>query len=436
MPVVCRSSRLAHCDRYDAHNRSTTPKGALLTIKSRAGNSGVIGKHIALDGPSALLFYRDRAELESQSHVFDMPVASTGMVSSVDEFDDAWLSDEDVAATLASSNVFGHSADFDTVLSSPVDIPLPALKRSRMRSLLTCGSNARDLRGVPFECMGIQPPSQSSPLFVLVPNATKRRQVVAVRERVCATNVPNRSFYLAEDTVYVPNPEFMFVLMARYLSLPGLMMLAMELCGHYRLVGAVSNAPLTSNRTLYGQRPLTSVARLQQFVSRADGFRGVKACRRALKYVADNAASPMETILYLLLCAPRYLGGYGIARPVLNARIPVNGHADSITSARHLVPDLYWPDAHLDIEYDSEEFHSDSVSLVNGRRRTLALQAMNVQVISMTYDILRDFDAFDAVAGTIMRTLGQRNARLTDELRRKRILLRNELLFRDGIYRF
>ncbi len=400
-----------------------------------SGTTNDTAPRIALDGPSALAFYRDRAEVDSQSQLFDTYVVRTEPEPRADADGDAWLSDEDIAATLAETNIFGHCSDFESVLQSPADVPSPTIKRTRMRTLSQCASSSQALRSIPYGRVGVRPSSGACPLYLLIPNNQRRRRINGVCQRVCTAGIPDRSFYTAEDIVCVPTPEFTFVLMARYLNLLGLMMLAMELCGYYRLLGATTLQPLHSLRALYGQQPLTSVARLRSFVDRAEGFYGISACRRALDQVANNAASPMETILYLMLCLPRRYGGYGVKRPILNAKLPVNALAHGVTAASNLVPDLYWPSARLDMEYDSEEFHTDADSLQSGRRRTLALQAMDVQVISMSIDILRSHDSFDVVASTIMRALGQRRHKATETDRQKRIALRNSLLFRDDIYR-
>ena len=71
----------------------------------------------------------------------------------------------------------------------------------------------------------------------------------------------------------------------------------------------------------------------------------------------------METALYLLLCLPRKLGGYGLPRPTLNAKRKVTALAGSFTLSRTLVPDLFWSSAMFDMEYDSEEFHASAEAL-------------------------------------------------------------------------
>lgn len=238
-----------------------------------------------------------------------------------------------------------------------------------------------------------------------------------------------------DRAVYVPRPELTFLLMSHYLSLTGLMLVGMELCGHYRLMSASSRQPLTSSRTLYDKQALTSTAHLARYLERCKGIGGIKEARRALRYLANDSASPMESVVYLLLCLPRSLGGFAIRRPILNAKRAVNRSAKSFTLADHLVPDLYWPQYHLDVEYDSDEFHSDDASLQAGARRTLALRSMNVEVFSLTYDVVNDTTAFEEFARMVTKRLGQRWRQPTEQELKRRKTLRADLLKQANVYR-
>lgn len=387
---------------------------------------------IALDGPSALVFYRD---LSSQATSPADKKTNWKTASSAPVPDNAYLSDDDVAATLLEENVFGRLAPSDEL--SPSDDCGPSeleMVRCDMQSLGYCASASRDLKRIPYESLGVLPPSEHFPLFILTGSTQSRRVVKNVRQRTCTLAFPRRSFFRVNDIVYVPCPELLFVLMSRYLSLSGLMLLGMELCGHYRLVGSSPRRPLEGVETLYDQRPLTTVDRLTRFVTLMDNSSGIKDARRALKYIADGAASPMESILYLLLCLPRSLGGYGISTPVLNAKRPVTKSAGSLTFSKHLIPDLYWPQQRLDVEYDSEEFHSSPDRLAAGARRTLALRAMHVEVVSITYDIISDSTAFNTTARMIVRRLGMRNYKASPTVEKRRTALRSSLLHSKDIY--
>ena len=78
---------------------------------------------------------------------------------------------------------------------------------------------------------------------------------------------------------------------------------------------------------------------------------------RALGFVMENAASPMETVLALLLCLPYRLGGYGIEKPQFNYRVDVPTHIRKLADRRYCECDLCWPGSNLAAEYDSARYH-------------------------------------------------------------------------------
>lgn len=372
---------------------------------------------IALDGPSALIWYRDQNDARSQSapwYAVNAHVAAEVNVETTQEdgLDDelVWLSDEDVAMTLAETSVFGGLFQ-DAPGENPNETAgETSLVRTRKRSYERCSSHARDIKRLDWASLGLREPSDEDPLFVIVSERTARRRVSNIRVRVCGAQLPIGSLHLLGGMALVPSPELTFLLLARYLSVVELIAVGMEMCGYYRLAGAKSASVLASNRTLYGQAPLTSVASLMRFLDKCEGFPGAAHARRACRYMRDGSASPMETALYMLLCLPRMLGGYGLPAPILNGKRAVNTKAMTFTLANYLIPDLYWSAARLDVEYDSEAFHASEDGLRKGARRTLAMRAMNVEVVSLTSEVVRDVVAFETVASLIARRLNKRMA--------------------------
>ncbi len=391
--------------------------------KSKAGESRGI---LVLDGPSAMALYRDRDDLVAASEdeaESDQPRAELDRDS-----EDFWLSDEDVAATLAAESVFGHKSFVGEESHELPGCTLPSLRRSTMSRMRLASSRSRDLKQVPYEDLGIRPPAKDSTLYLLLPDAERRRRVKNVRQRVCRAELPPYSFLRLGDDVYVPTPELTFLLAASYLDVHELIALGMELCGHYRLVGASTDSLLVSNRTLYGQSPLTNPRRIAALLDHVEGFHGLALARRACSYLAAGSASPMETALYMLFCLPRNLGGYGLPCPVLNAKRRVTTFAGSFTMSKTLVPDLFWSAAMLDVEYDSEEFHASTECLLKGARRTLALRSMNVEVISVTKDVVYDEDSFDGLVRLVAKALGVRLRKPTQAGESQRAILRQTVL--------
>jgi hypothetical protein len=132
---------------------------------------------------------------------------------------------------------------------------------------------------------------------------------------------------------------------------------------------------------------LTNVARLKSFLDKCDGLPGLAKAKRVL-----------------------------------------GKHAGHLTLSSYLIPDLYWPKLRLDVEYDSEAFHASSESLRRGAQRTLALRVMDVDVVSLTKEVVRDVDAFDSVARLLCKRLGRRPPNPTDKYCLRRLELRELVL--------
>ena len=391
---------------------------------------------IALDGPSALTLYRDRDRNETQfkpwysTHVHASAEANIEL--SEEDYnlndEDFWLSDEDLAQTLAETHVFGKRARTTRFDESVEEHGLEPLHRTRIRSFSHCVARKRDVKQIPLDDLGVRPPSQESPLYLIVSDVDQRTNASNVHVRVYSRSLPSNAFYRLGAQVLVPTPEFTFLLLAKHLSVTELAMVGMELCGYYRLAGGGPSNLLQSSRTLYSRIPLTTTVRLTSFLERMKGFPGTDDALRACRFLEQGSASPMETVVYLLLCLPSMLGGYALEHPILNGKRAVNKCAEQITFAQYLIPDLYWPNAKLDVEYDSEAFHASPESLKNGARRTLALRSMRVEVVSLTSDIVNDAVAFDTTARLIAKRTGKRLHLKKDLFKERRDYLRSIVL--------
>ena len=206
------------------------------------------------------------------------------------------------------------------------------------------------------------------------------------------------SFYEVCDGVYASTPEMVFCEMANGLSLEKLILFGFQLCGTYFVL---------DGEIAYGTRPLSSPERIKEFVERSPRFKGSQKAARAASYIVANSASPRESILAMLLCLPYSLGGYGIPRPLMNfeVRLPRSTKATGRASLRC---DLFWPDAKLDVEYDSSKYHALEESLSTDSIRRIALESMGITSINITAEHMRRASLFDEAARGIARILCKR----------------------------
>lgn len=238
----------------------------------------------------------------------------------------------------------------------------------------------------------------SKPLHVLVADAATRRESRGVASHVWSAALPKGSILDSENGFYVCSPELTFLQAADVLDVVDLIELAYEFCGTYDI----------STGETRSCAPLTSIAKLRAYASKADGVRGRRKALRALRYVADGAASTRETVLAMLLCLPYSLGGYRFDLPVLNYRIDVGAHAKKVATRQFYRCDLYWPAANLALEYDSDLEHLGSRNAASDSARRNALDALGVDVISVTTQQIASRIEMERIANHVARRLGKR----------------------------
>lgn len=303
-----------------------------------------------------------------------------------------------------------------------------------IRGLAQATSSARAIAGARIWRLGIGEPSVENPIEVLVHDNSQRRKAKAVSVRVWREPIAPTGFRKVADGIYVSSPEFVFLQMATRLELPELVALGMELCGTYRREVRVPHFDMGEDAfiTVYQQEPLSSPKRLRGFLDSMKSAPGHAKASKALSYVLPNSASPMETALYLLLCLPRRMGGYALPKPELNPGITFNKAGQQHTLRHSAKPDLYWRDAHLDLEYNSDEFHGENDRAVDSMRRK-ALERMNVEVIELTTEELFSTSLFHA---TVLRIALRLHKQIRPEHEgnfiEKRADLRKRLLVGDG----
>ncbi len=240
---------------------------------------------------------------------------------------------------------------------------------------------------------------EGEPHFVVV-GQSSRRSIAGAKVHSVNSSEPGDMAKIAEG-IYVLSPATLLMQLSRSYSFDRIALLAYEFCGGYVLGSA-------DGRGFGEAAPLVSRSKMLAAAASAGAFRGSTVMRRALAVVADGSASPAESSLAILLCAKRMHGGYGLPLPNMNYRIEVRGEARKMTSRRYFLCDLYWPEAKLDVEYDSDAFHLGSANLASDAERRNTLVALGIQTITVTRGQMRDADLFDDAARSVARVLGVR----------------------------
>ena len=230
-----------------------------------------------------------------------------------------------------------------------------------------------------------RPAGCTLPVNAIVGAASARVQTKSVLGHIWGL-LPEQSVEEAGEGFLVSTPEFCFLQMASGLSLARLIQLGCELCGTY--------AQQDAGPAIRREIALTSVDKLRAFIDAAPRAYGRAKALRALCFVVDGAASPMETVLTLLLCLPYRLGGYAIGQPQLNYRVNVLNRQRKLADRGYCECDLCWPASNVVVEYDSALYHLDPERQESDARRRGTLVSLGFTVLTVSRKQVMDGGAF------------------------------------------
>ena len=246
----------------------------------------------------------------------------------------------------------------------------------------------------------------NQPIHITIRNQSARRVSTEVMQHVFGGHTPVGCFMNVGNGLMVSSPEFCFLQMADQMTIIELIELGYELCGVYSL--PLANDPAIPEKGFYDRQPLTSIKQLRVFLDSMPGVKRRKKALRALHYLQNGSASPMETKLSMFLTLPYKMGGYGFTMPKLNSRVTLSKTARKHFSKDYYICDLFWPDKKLAVEYDSDLYHTGSDRITNDSKRRNALASVGISVVSVTKQQLFSRVEFEKVVRTIAKHLGKR----------------------------
>ncbi|RDB61538.1 DUF559 domain-containing protein [Gordonibacter sp. 28C] len=259
------------------------------------------------------------------------------------------------------------------------------------------------------------------PAHILVSRTSQCRSSSAFTAHACSAELQGCSLLRLQDGVYTSSAALAFThLAAQEKSAIALLELGYELCGTYqtRRTGVLSG---------YQVEPLASIRALEAFIARNPSLRGAAKAAKTLHYMTNGSASPRETKQALVLGLPLMYGGYGLGIPRMNYEVRASPAARALTGKSSFRCDLCWPEAKLDVEYQSRESHSGEEKRLEDSRRTNALAAMGWTVFCITNDELDSMVATDTIADTIRRHLGKRSQVRVSGYHARKLKLRRQL---------
>lgn len=266
---------------------------------------------------------------------------------------------------------------------------------------LACKPSAREVRELRTGAIVFT----SDPTHLLVPG---KRAAATIRSASCHVRsdaLPGGSFVRVSDGLLLCSPELCFLQMASRVSFLQLVKLGHELCALYTLQ---PDGRAGYERVL----PPTTVRALEAYLRRCEGMAGCSVASKALRYIAVASGSPMETALAIVLCLPLRLGGYGLPLPRMNYRIEARRGSRGTSDKRYYLCDLFWPEANVAIEYDSDLEHTGSARIAEDAQRRNDLTALGITTITATREQVMDAGKLSRIAHQVGAML---NVRIRDE---------------------
>lgn len=253
------------------------------------------------------------------------------------------------------------------------------------------------------EAQGRCPLDAPLPIHVMLPKQRARCSLPSIMYHYCTRRVPKGSYLPINEHVAMASPAMLFYQLSSDLSLPQLIELGYRLCASF-----VKVEEDFDQRTFVSCDALTSVKEIANLLNRLDGFPNITKCRKALTYVHDNAASPREVAVAMLLTMPTSQGGFGLPHAELNAEIPLSQLDRNNLGRHHLCVDMLWRKSRVALEYDSDQWHASVERLTYDSRRRNQLKALGYEVITVTNNEIKDGVAFQRVANALAKALGKR----------------------------
>jgi hypothetical protein len=209
---------------------------------------------------------------------------------------------------------------------------------------------------------------------------------------LCELPLPRGAVVLC-DGRRMASPPLLFLQMAGELDIHRLILLGLQLCAHPP--GRLAEA-------------ITTVSRLTAFAEKCHGHQGRRKALRALRYVQDGSASPMESLAFMLLTLPHMLGGYGLHGAAFNQEIPLTPEARRRLGQQRCFADLYYRQARLALEYDSFAHHHTPTEQGRDLVRASVLERLGIEVMRFGTIQLYERTATEELARNVAARLGRR----------------------------
>ncbi len=227
----------------------------------------------------------------------------------------------------------------------------------------------------------------------------RAQQSAELSDRLCKEAGLNGSSPTAKDLLAWENIE-RFVRATQVLC---------DFMGTYRYVPVCEENETVEWDVVFKTKPIVSRTKLVDYLRQMPASKGIMRTRKVADAAFEGLASPMETMLALVLSLPTNMGGFGLPRPQVNYEIKVGEEDKSISSQNVMYADLCWPDQRLVVEYYGwdEHFGAGKHKVASDANRSNTLSALGWTVLHVTYEQIRTTEGISLLARQIARCVGE-----------------------------
>ncbi len=262
------------------------------------------------------------------------------------------------------------------------------------------------------------------PVDVLVPFGA-RVDIRTVRLHASTQKLPPLATVPLTPRLYTVAPEICLFQLARGARAIDIAQCASRLMSTYRPC-AEAPSGITERCQLTNPRKIAVYARAIQDQSLRSTTRNA-AFGRAMDWASSGAASPREAALQLMFTVHARSGGFGLPKPELNYTVRVPAPLVKWAGKRSYRCDLYWPQAAVAVEYDSD-LHTGSRQIAKDAKRREVLARLGITTITVTRIQMNNIEELRQIALHVSKLLGTPKRYQSIELRERQRKLLGSLL--------
>lgn len=180
-----------------------------------------------------------------------------------------------------------------------------------------------------------------------------------------------------------------------------------DFMGTYRYVPAADKANPGDPDIIYRTKPIVTRSKVDQYLLYMPAERGSMRARKVLRAALENSASPMETMLALMLTLPVSMGGFGLPRPELNYEIGVDPEERDLASKETMFADICWSKKRVIVEYYGwkDHFAAGPRKVAEDAARANSLTTLGWTVLHVTFEQAKTLEGVSLLARQIARCL-------------------------------